>query len=155
MADTCSRHHHDTRVLDVRDVPPRVRHPRIFETFDALAPGAGFVLVNDHDPKPLFSQFTFERPSAFDWQSLEEGPEVWRVEITKRARAAAERFTADQTVGDVARRSPAALEAMKQLGLNHCCGAPLTLSEAAAAAGVTVSEVLDAVNGSTSRGAAT
>ena len=142
------------QILDVRDVPPRVRHPKIFETFDALADGGAFVLVNDHDPKPLFYEFSFERPNAFDWEYLEQGPDVWRVAITKRVRAGAEQFTADRTVADVARRSPAALEAMKQLGLNHCCGAHLTLSEAAAAAGVAVSEVLDAVNASMSRGAA-
>ena len=55
-------------------------------------------------------------------------------------------FTAEQTVAEVARRSPAALEAMKRLGLNHCCGAHLTLTEAAAAAVVTVTEVLAAIN---------
>ena len=46
--------------LDVRDVVPRERHPLIFRTFDALAPGQGFVLVNDHDPKPLYYQFQAE-----------------------------------------------------------------------------------------------
>jgi uncharacterized protein (DUF2249 family) len=37
--------------LDVRVIPPRERHPRIFALFDRLEPGQGFVLVNDHDPK--------------------------------------------------------------------------------------------------------
>jgi hemerythrin-like domain-containing protein/uncharacterized protein (DUF2249 family) len=71
------------QVLDVRAMPPRERHPRIFATFDRLAPGAHFVLVNDHDPKPLYYQFAAERPGAFTWRYLEEGPEVWRVEIGK------------------------------------------------------------------------
>ncbi len=43
--------------------------------------------------------------------------------------------TAD-TVGDLVRRHPGALEILKALGINHCCGAHLTLAEAAAAAGV-------------------
>ncbi len=54
-------------VLDVREMAPRIRHPKIFETFDALAPGAAFILVNDHDPKPLLYQFRSPsgcRPSA-------------------------------------------------------------------------------------------
>jgi uncharacterized protein (DUF2249 family)/hemerythrin-like domain-containing protein len=72
-------------VLDVRSLPPRERHPRIFATFDQLAPGEHFVLVNDHDPKPLYYQFAAERPGAFTWRYLEEGPEVWRVEIGKPA----------------------------------------------------------------------
>lgn len=69
--------------LDVRTIPPRERHPLIFQTFDALAPGEAFILVNDHDPKPLFYQFSFEREGQFTWTYLEEGPNVWRVQIGK------------------------------------------------------------------------
>ena len=36
------------------------------------------------DPKPLFYQFSFERAGTFTWTYLEEGPEVWRVEIRSR-----------------------------------------------------------------------
>ncbi|WP_243092647.1 DUF2249 domain-containing protein, partial [Thermus hydrothermalis] len=32
--------------LDVRPIPPRERHPRIFGVFDSLEPGESFVLVN-------------------------------------------------------------------------------------------------------------
>ncbi|MGA9521999.1 MAG: DUF2249 domain-containing protein [Myxococcaceae bacterium] len=69
--------------LDVRTIVPRERHPRIFNTFDALGSGEGFELVNDHDPKPLLYQFKAERPDAFSWSYLEQGPEVWRVQIGK------------------------------------------------------------------------
>lgn len=71
------------RVLDVRAMSPRERHPRIFATFERLGPGEHFVLVNDYDPKPLYYQFAAERPGSFTWQPLEEGPEVWRVAIGK------------------------------------------------------------------------
>jgi uncharacterized protein (DUF2249 family) len=74
-----------SETLDIRPVPPRERHPLIFERFDALGPGQGFVLVNDHDPRPLFYQFTVERPGSFTWDYLERGPEVWRVRIGKAA----------------------------------------------------------------------
>lgn len=70
-------------VLDVRPIPPRSKHPTIFSTFDALEQGAHFVLVNDHDPVPLKHQFNYEHPGQMDWQYLEQGPEVWRVKITK------------------------------------------------------------------------
>jgi uncharacterized protein (DUF2249 family) len=69
--------------LDVRTLPPKERHPRIFGLFDGLKPGESFVLVNDHDPKPLYYQFQVERPGAFAWEYLEEGPEVFRVRITR------------------------------------------------------------------------
>lgn len=74
-----------TTTLDVRTIAPRERHPRIFEIFDALDPGAAFELVNDHDPKPLYYQFQAERAGAVAWTYLEQGPERWRVRITRTA----------------------------------------------------------------------
>jgi len=70
--------------VDVRQVPPPQRHPLIFSTFDRLAQGQTMVLVNDHDPKPLYYQLSFERAGQFDWEYLEQGPEVWRVAIRKK-----------------------------------------------------------------------
>lgn len=67
--------------LDVRSFAPAQRHQLIFATYEALAPGAGFVLVNDHDPKPLGYQFEAEHPGQYTWDSLEAGPTVWRVRI--------------------------------------------------------------------------
>jgi iron-sulfur cluster repair protein YtfE (RIC family) len=52
---------------------------------------------------------------------------------------------AEQIVGDVAHRHDGALEVMKQMGINHCCGAQLTLAEAAAA-GVPIEALLEALN---------
>jgi uncharacterized protein (DUF2249 family) len=72
----------ETRTLDVRDVAPRVRHPLIFTTFDGLHAGEAFVLVNDHDPKPLYYQFEAERHNQFTWEYLAAGPEEWQVRIT-------------------------------------------------------------------------
>ena len=71
------------RGLDVRPIPPRQKHPSIFNTFDALDSGEHFILVNDHDPVPLRHQFQFEREGQFEWEYLEQGPEVWRVKISR------------------------------------------------------------------------
>lgn len=71
----------NTHKLDVRVIPPRERHPKIFEMFDALTENETFVLINDHEPRPLYYQFLHERPEQFSWTYLEEGPEVWRVQI--------------------------------------------------------------------------
>ena len=73
----------DTNTVDVRQVPPPERHPLIFQSFEALLPGESFILVNDHDPKPLFYQFKFEREGQFSWDYLEEGPLTWQVRIGK------------------------------------------------------------------------
>jgi regulator of cell morphogenesis and NO signaling len=51
--------------------------------FDALAPGASFVLVADHDPISLGYMLDAERPGMVTWQPLEHGPATWRVRVTK------------------------------------------------------------------------
>mgnify|MGYP001091642348 CR=1 FL=1 len=77
----------DARELDVREEIPARRHELIFETYHGLAPGESFVLVNDHDPKPLYYQFSAEHPGEFDWEYLDSGPVVWRVRIGRKAEA--------------------------------------------------------------------
>jgi len=69
--------------LDVRIIPPRDKHPKIFETFDSLKSGEVLLIINDHDPRPLKYQFEFERLGKYGWKYLEEGPEVWKVEIER------------------------------------------------------------------------
>ncbi len=73
------------QTVDVRAVPPPQRHPMIFGAFENLAAGQSFVLVNDHDPKPLYYQFAAERAGQFTWDYLEQGPSVWRVRIGRTA----------------------------------------------------------------------
>ena len=69
--------------VDVRTLAPMYRHQRIFETFESLQPGENFLLVNDHDPKPLYYQFQAERADQFTWDYADKGPEVWSVVIGK------------------------------------------------------------------------
>ena len=84
MTDTSMTNNAKT-TIDVRTIPPRERHPLIFNTFEQLAPGEALLLVNDHDPKPLYYQFQAEHSDAFSWEYLEQGPEVWRVRIGRVA----------------------------------------------------------------------
>ena len=69
--------------LDVRVIPPRLKHPTIFQTFNALGAGESFTLVNDHDPKPLYYQFSAELAGHFEWEYVERGPDIWKVRIGK------------------------------------------------------------------------
>lgn len=73
--------------LDVRPLAPVDRHRLIFERCDRLALGDGFVLVNDHDPKPLYYQLEAERAGQFSWNYLEAGPKAWRVRIGRQRAA--------------------------------------------------------------------
>jgi uncharacterized protein (DUF2249 family) len=61
------------------------RKAHVLATFDALATGESLVVVNDHMPNGLRRHFEDLRPGAFGWTALEDGPEVFRVEIAKTA----------------------------------------------------------------------
>lgn len=75
----------EAKILDVRSLIPMERHRQIFATYEKLPTGEKFVLVNDHDPKPLYYQFEAEHTGKFSWEYLEQGPEAWRVEIGRTA----------------------------------------------------------------------
>ncbi|GAB7388150.1 DUF2249 domain-containing protein [Bacillaceae bacterium] len=70
--------------VDARQYAPKEKHPVIFRVFDELESGQKMELINDHDPRPLYYQFLMERPDQFEWEYLEQGPEVWRVAIGKK-----------------------------------------------------------------------
>ncbi len=70
-------------MLDVRETPLPQRHNLIFQVFDKLKPGQGMVLINDHDPKPLYYHLQHERGEIFAWEYVEQGPEAWRVRISR------------------------------------------------------------------------
>ncbi len=69
--------------IDAQSIPPHSRHATIFATFGQLATGQTMELVNSHDPKPLFFRFQNSVPGQFTWSYLEQGPDTWRVAITR------------------------------------------------------------------------
>lgn len=69
--------------LDVRDIQHAQRHPLIFRTYNALQPGQAFILVVDHDPKPVLFELDFVQKGKFEYTYLAQGPEVWRVQMAK------------------------------------------------------------------------
>lgn len=69
--------------FDVRPIPCRQKHALIFQRWGVLAPGEHFVLVNDHDPVPLYYQFAGQFPDAFEWEYLVAGPDEFHVKITR------------------------------------------------------------------------
>jgi len=46
--------------LDVREIPPMDRHPKIHDAFAELESGETLTLINDHEPKPLFYEMEAE-----------------------------------------------------------------------------------------------
>lgn len=74
------------KVLDIRVLDGCVnRKAHVLESFDALRPGESVVVVNDHLPRGLHVHFEEQRPGLYEWSLLEDGPQTWRVRITRRA----------------------------------------------------------------------
>jgi uncharacterized protein (DUF2249 family) len=76
--------------IDVRDLKPQRRHEALLQTFDELSAGEGFVLVNDHDPKPLYYELRSMHGEVIDWTYRSEGEDGWRVAIRKTAESSAD-----------------------------------------------------------------
>lgn len=71
------------RVMDVRPIPCSIKHGLIIRTWLELPVGGHFILLNDHDPVPLYYQFAAQWPETFSWEHLVKSPEEVRVKITK------------------------------------------------------------------------
>jgi uncharacterized protein (DUF2249 family) len=71
------------RVMDVRPIPCSIKHGLIIKTWLELPVGDHFILLNDHDPVPLYYQFSALWPNAFTWEHLVNVPGEARVKITK------------------------------------------------------------------------
>jgi len=71
--------------VDVRDVEPRDRLETILGAYHRLGPGATLHLTVDHDPSCMFYTLdATEPPGSFEFRTVEDGPEVWRAEVTRR-----------------------------------------------------------------------
>ncbi|MBS1502298.1 MAG: iron-sulfur cluster repair di-iron protein [Bacteroidetes bacterium] len=123
-------------VLNVTLIEPRLKHPTIFEYFDALKEGEGLTILNDHDPKPVYYQLLGERGDIFIWEYLEQGPEWWKVNIKKRISG-----ENNETLGQIAAKDLRKAEIFKKYGLDFCCGGKKTVKDACAEKGLDVAAV--------------
>lgn len=87
------------RVMDVRPIPCSIKHGLIIKNWLELAVGDHFILLNDHDPVPLYYQFSAEWPGAFTWEHLRKGPGEFRVKI-KKLKATADSPAVSDCCGD-------------------------------------------------------
>jgi uncharacterized protein (DUF2249 family) len=74
------------KVMDVRPIPCSIKHGLIMRTWMDLAVDDHFILLNDHDPVPLYYQFAAMFPGSFTWEYMERGPSDFRVKISKTRR---------------------------------------------------------------------
>jgi regulator of cell morphogenesis and NO signaling len=123
-------------ILNVTLLEPRQKHPTIFVRFDELAEGETLTIHNDHDPKPLYYQLLGERGNIFVWEYLEQGPEWWKVNITKRITG-----ENDETLGQIAAKDLRKAQIFKKYGLDFCCGGKKTVKQACAEKGLDATKI--------------
>lgn len=122
--------------IDVTKIEPKLKHPTIFEKFDHLGPGAGIIIHNDHDPKPLYYQLLGERGNIFKWEYLLNGPDFWEVKISKLNAG-----ESNPTIGELVKNDFRKAEVFKKYGLDFCCGGKKSLNKACEEKGLDVVEI--------------
>jgi len=72
--------------LDLRDVPPAERHPKVHDAFESISSGETLELVNDHEPKPLFYELRAEVDDfdADGYEVEQRGPTEYVARLPKR-----------------------------------------------------------------------
>ncbi len=121
--------------IDVRVIEPINKHKRIFERFDELGLGESLLIINDHDPKPLYYQLLAERGNVFEWAYLENGPVEWRVSITIRV------DNKEESIGQIAAKDIKKVEVFRKYGIDFCCGGKKSLAKVCEEKGLELSVV--------------
>ena len=70
-------------ILNTPGLLPTPKYPDVLTTFDNIPPGDSFIVVNDHDLTPFLDALKAERGETFIGEKIDDGPEKWKVKITK------------------------------------------------------------------------
>lgn len=128
--------------LFVPDLQPSIKHSTIFRKFDDLREGESLVIINDHDPKPLYYQLLAERGNTFTWEYHEEGPEIWKVHIKKN------QSLQEETIGQIAAKDIRKAEVFRKYGIDFCCGGKKSLKQVCEENGLKLEEIEQALESS-------
>jgi regulator of cell morphogenesis and NO signaling len=115
----------EKNVLDLTLFEPQQKHPTFFARFYSLPQNEDLIIQSDHDPKPLFYELLNEIGNSFTWEYLEQGPECWKISVSKTATPIEK-----ETVGRIAAKSLHKAQVLKKHGLDFCCGGKKTLKQA-------------------------
>lgn len=69
--------------LDARTIPHAVRHAAIIGAFEGVPAGGSLILTAPHDPIPLLQQLSERVGGALQVSYLEQGPDAWRLQLTR------------------------------------------------------------------------
>lgn len=69
-----------TKELDLRKVNIIERHPVLFKNLSRLQKGESLTFINDHEPRPLYSEFARR---GFQHDTTKESENKWIIKVTK------------------------------------------------------------------------
>jgi regulator of cell morphogenesis and NO signaling len=133
--------------IDVSLLPSATRHDTIFKAYESLDEGQSLVLAVDHDPQPLFYEFSHKYPKSFGWDYLDKGPEKWRVLITRQ------QSITDKIVADLVMEDLSLGKVFDAYGIDFCCHGDISLEEACRRQKLDINEVLVAMKKKSGPGA--
>jgi len=117
------------RVIDVREITPRVRHTVVLQLFEHLDEARSLQLVVDHDPRPLRLQLEAKHGSRCGWTDPSRAPTfgAFDSKLTARSLSRVRRPVAARRGGDNVSRQPRRLSAPTPSGavdrrLGHLIG---------------------------------
>jgi len=70
--------------LDLDALPREFAHRAALERFSRMRPGQRLLVRSSGEVESLWNQLSCSRPGEFGWAYLAEGPEQWRVKVTRR-----------------------------------------------------------------------
>jgi uncharacterized protein (DUF2249 family) len=74
-------------LVDIRQVEPKNRMDAILGAYRSLHAGRVLRIIFDHDPSCMYFTLQATEPEgSFAFDRIEDGPEVWRVDVRKIAR---------------------------------------------------------------------
>lgn len=70
--------------IDTRGFETNTINNTVINAFDSLPVGEKMVIINDTDPSHVFKHLEEKRMGKFEWEYIEEGPDVWKVSLAKK-----------------------------------------------------------------------
>lgn len=69
--------------IDTRGMTPKVEHAAAYAAFRMLNLGDSIEVRSDHQLHSLYEYLRKQATSNFAWHCLENGPEIWRVNLKR------------------------------------------------------------------------
>lgn len=129
-----------TETLNVTTLVVLFKNQIILNHFDHLEEGKAFMLLNNCDPKPIYYRLLVERGQTFNWKYVAEGPDIWKVKISKL-----KNDEISLQIGEIVAKDYRKAKVFKDYGIDFYCVGKKTLEKACNEKKINVEEIKEAL----------